>query len=190
MEWPGNSMQPPPAPMSAAARLRADREIVLTCASGVTYRLMRPSLEDMAISGLSTLPLIDLAAQVGFYQRAGKPVPRELQEKLAAAEKEANADPAALRALVEGHDRLLERILIEPRYFAGHPADCPPDRITRGHLGPDKDEILDAISRTPGGERGGEAAAAVERFREDAGGAGAGEGGEVLPGEGVRDPEG
>lgn len=166
--------------MSSVAEIRAASEITVTCQSGRVYRLVRPCPEDFVIAGASTLPFL---AQVEFQKgMEHAEIAAEVARKV--------VTPEDVAALLDMQDRVLARVMIEPRYFAGHVADCPEDRVCRGHIGNDFNEINAALGRTADGGSGGEAALAAQRFRADGGGDAPVEGGEVLQGEAVGSPQG
>lgn len=190
MDWPGNGMQPAAAPESMAERIRRQRELVVACPSGNTYRLVRPTAEDLAVVGLSTLPHMNAIIRKAALEKAGQKVPVALEKEVAKAIADLEKSPTAAAEMVAAQDRLFARIFLEPRFFAGEYGDAPPDRITRGHLGEDLGYIQAAMGMTPAGENGGEAALAVERFREEPGGATADDGGAPVPGEAVAAPAG
>lgn len=190
MEWPGNKLQPAPPAETLAERIRREREIVVTCRSGNVFRLVRPTPQDLLVCGLSTIPYISSIARKAALEQAGQPVPKKVEEEVAKALAELESNPARAEELLAAQDRLFARIFLEPRFFAGHYADTPPNSISRGHLGPDLDDVQAALGMTPDGQNGGEAALAVERFREEPGGAPPDAGGEVLPGEALATPEG
>lgn len=166
--------------MSTAADIRRTAEFEVTCRSGRSYRLVRPVPSDYVICGASTLPFL---ASAEFTSTM---TPEEVAASMAQRVK----TPEDVAALLAMQDRVLERLMIEPRYFAGHVADCPDDRVCRHHIGDDFDEINAALGRTADGGSGGETAAAVRRFRADGGGEDSGEGGPVLPGAPVSDAVG
>lgn len=183
--WPGDKMQPAAAPESTAERIRRQRELVVTCPSGNVYRMVRPTGEDLAVVGLSTLPYMNSIIRKAALERAGQKVPKALEAEVAKAIADLEKSPTAAAEMVAAQDRLFARIFLEPRFFAGEYAAAPPDRITRGHLGEDLAHIQVAMGMTPSGENGGEAALAVERFREEPGGEAADDGGPAVSGEAV-----
>lgn len=161
-----NNPGAPPA-MSRAQLMRAAARFSYTAASGERYQLQRATGLSMVAAGLPPEFFVQ------FVVDKPEPAPGATAAELEAAEaKRVTEDPGLMATLFGFMGGILAAHLVEPRLFAGHPADCPDGAVTLGDL-PENDalELFQVLTSCVLEKEGRAAMQAVASFRPGTSGA-------------------
>lgn len=139
--------------MSETNGLRPNHQILKTATR--EYEIVRATPYAQTYHGLETL--IRLGVSLADPSSAN---PEALSKAI-------QREPTLLREYVDHIKDILGAFMVRPRFFEGHPADCPEDRVTFEEMGEDWLAVYNAI--TLGGDY--EALARAGRFPSDERGA-------------------